>query len=295
MSFVFHWFGTRAFRWGLVAVIGGIVGLSTPQGVWACGQKVVVRDYLAPLKKAAPLNEPLMSGRIPFAPSGMSLEINGAGLVVGGGEVGFTLADEAIQPPRRLDWIVETKLLRTDARGKVISSASVKRRRIGWVQGDATRNLLHEVPRSPAYYRLEIRFIRRGTDHILGRYGTYVRVMKPRVDLRVIIETPSVLPGELATARLVNLGTVPLITPSYDFGFGVQTFTSEKWIRVPDNPQRLVPKRMGPWTLPAGMETRGCLRYLVPTDQPPGLFRFAALGPSGEDLLTAEFEVRAAT
>jgi len=105
----------------------------------------------------------------------------------------------------------------------------------------------------------------------------------------VVGETRTVVPGELATARLINGGTLPIESASYDFGFDVQAFTGERWITVPDNPPRgKTLKRMQ--ILPAGTENRGCLRYLVPPGQAPGLFRFVAKGPQGE-LLSAKFEV----
>jgi hypothetical protein len=256
-----------------------------------CGHSTVARDYLAEVKSAAPVKEVPRSGRPSFSPVDLRLEATGVGVVVGSGQIGFNLS---IPPSaqHRLDWIVESELVKVTARGKEIQRLGVRRRSIGAVQRAVNREFLHRVSAAPAYYRVDIRFLRKDSGHAIGQYGSYARVMKPRVDLRVKIHSRTVASGEIAKATLMNLGTVPLVTRSYDFGFGVQAFTGEKWIVVPDNPPRRIPKRLGPWTLPAGMENRGCLRYLVPTDQPSDLFRFVTFGVGAQtETVAAEFQV----
>jgi hypothetical protein len=281
----------------LAIALGGILAIPSVSFAYpSCGHSTVARDYLAQVKKAAPIKEvPKLvdptSRQLPFAPPGLRLEAIGNDLIVGSSKVGFSLSNP-FGPLRRLDWIVESELVKVSARGRTIQSLGVKRRGIGSIQDDAAVDLLHRVSATPAYYRADIRLFRKGTDRILGQYSSYARVMRPRVDLRVKIERSTVAPGELARATLLNLGTVPLITPSYDYGFSVQAFIGERWIHVPDNPQRRIPKRMGPWTLSAGMENRDCLRYLVPSDQVPGLFRFIFNGAETKtETLAAEFQV----
>jgi hypothetical protein len=273
---------------GMLAVVPS-VAFAYPE----CGHLTVARDYLAQVKRAAPIKElpelgDPMSKQLPFAPPGLRLQAVGSGLIVESSQVGFSLSSP-FRTLRRLEWIVESELLKVSARGRVIQSFGIKRRSIESVQDYAAINFMHRVSATPAYYRADIRIFRKGTNRILDRYSSYARVMKPRVDLRVKIDTFAVAPGEFARATLLNLGTVPLVTPSYDYGFGVQAFTGEGWINVPDNPRRRIPKRTGPWTLSAGLADRGCLRYLVPNDQAPGLFRFAGYGATGT--LAAEFQV----
>jgi hypothetical protein len=243
--------------------------------------------------KAAPIREVPEDGELRFAPLAIDLEAIRGGLVVGSGSIGFSLTNGA-RGPRRLDLVAESELIKVSARGKELSSIQTKRWNLGILQSNSSENFLHKVAATPVYYRVDIRVSRKGSDHVLGEYSSYARVMKPRVDLRVRIATPTVSPGEMAKATLVNLGTVPLVTPSYDHGFSVQTVTDQDWVRVPDNPRRLVPKRMGPWTLGAGMEDHTCLRYRVPGDQAPGLFRFVTFGAGAEPtigMLAAKFEV----
>jgi hypothetical protein len=288
----------------LVTVIGILLILSAfagsilyPRTASACGSKIVVRDYLKPLDRMLPIQEPSASGKMPFAPKTMKLSVSGGQLIANNGSVGFGLRDEAFNHRHRLDWIVETELFKVNRRGKVITSLEVKRRRVVSIYGNRIRDFLHRLSGGPAFYRVDIRFLRRGTGRVIGTYSTYARVVKARPQLQMQIKSPTVLPGEYARATLVNLGTVPIEFRSWNYGFRVSAFLENQWRTVPHNPPMLVPKRLRrPYFLPAGTETRGCLRYLVPSDQAPGLFRFSTLGRYGENwtkLVQAEFEVKA--
>lgn len=276
----------------LVAVMGMLTAVFNAPSVASafCGKSTVVHDYLSGVKRSAPIREVPALGELPFGPAHLHLEALGSGLATQSERIGFNLTNRSVAS-RRLGVLVESEHFKVGPGGKVLASLGVKRRDLESMEGDTSTNFLHRIPATPAYYRADIRFSRSGSGRTLVAYSLYTRVMKPRVDLRVRIETPSVVPGEVARASLLNLGTVPLVTPSYDYGFGVQAFTGEQWLRVPDNPRRLVPKRGGSWTLSPGTENRSCLRYLVPADQAPGLFRFAAVGVPDEELLAAEFEV----
>lgn len=255
----------------------------------------VVRDYLAQVKRAAPIRqvpefEGLTSRQLPFAPRGISLLALATDVVVESSEVGFELSNDLGR--RHLNWIVESELVEVSARGRDLRSLGIKRRGIGTFRAHVRIGFQHWVPAVPGYYRADIRFYRKGTHRLLGKYSSYTRVMKPRVDLRVRIDTPTVAPGEFARATLLNLGTVPLATRSYTFGFYVQAFTGEKWNFVPYNPPLRIPKRGGLWRLSPGRAERCRLRYLVPSDQPPGPFRFIARpGETKAETLIAEFQV----
>lgn len=287
-------YSVKEFR--ILAALSGLAMLlvlsasaSVPPSAAACGSTSIAFDYLWPLSKMAPIQGPPLSGRLPFAPRGLRLEAPLRPLVVGDGSVGFRLRDEAIQQLRHLNWIVETRLSKVNSRGGVVANLGIKRRIVGSVIGSDIGEFVRRLSGDLAFYRVDT-FFERGTHRLLGEYGSYARLVSPKVDSRVAIENWTVLPGEYARARLINFGTVPLVTRAYDFGFDVQAFTGTRWVRVPENPPRgPVPLRTK-WSLGAGAETRACLRYLVPTDQAPGLFRFVGQGTQGE-LLVAEFEV----
>lgn len=283
----------------LLATLGALtVALSMPPVASSCGESVVVRDYLEQIKRAAPIREvptwedPTL-GQLPLPLNGLRLQTVGNDLIVENSELGFTLRNTLSRTLHRSKWIVESELVKVSARGRAIRSLGVKRRGIGIVQSGAEINLMHQVSETPAYYRADIRLFRKGTDSIFDRYSFYARVMKPRVDLRLRIDKFTVAPGEFAKANFLNLGTVSLLTSSYDYGFRAQVFTGEKWISVRPNPPRRVPKPLREWALAPGIENRGCLRYLVPSDQAPGaFFRFVVSGTVTEaERLTAEFLV----
>ncbi len=235
------------------------------------------------------------SGKLTFGPAGVSLHSRngpvGNGLVVGRGYVGFELGDEAIEHRRHLKWLVVTSLSRVDGAGKVVSRIARSSRRLGSVKVNSIDEFMFQVSGFPSFYRVDIVFRRLGTDHLLGRFSEYVRVMRPRTDVRVTIDQTVVRPGEVARAKLVNYGTVTVESTAYDYGFNVQRFDGSQWITVLENPPRgRVRLRMQ--ILPPGTENRGCLRYLVPGDQPPGLYRFISEGPRiGSTTLIAEFQV----
>jgi hypothetical protein len=248
----------------------------------------------------APIQELPEGGKLPFGPKGLRLEAVDEGpaagvLIVGNGWLGFDLGDEAIQQVRHLNWTVETELVRVNRKGKTVSSLGIKRRRLGTIRGSNIAGFLYRISGNPGFYRVDIRFYVRGTGNLLGEYSRYARVMKPRSDLRVRTEDWSVAPGEMASARLINHGTVRVESGPYTYGFSVQAFTGERWITVPENPPRGRMLRIpeSKQILLPGMQVQGCLRYLVPSDQAPGLFRFASLGVNGQPLLAAEFEVAA--
>ena len=265
---------------------------NVPKSLAACGSTSFALDYLQPLNEMTPIQEPPASGRLPFGPRGLRLEGPLRPLVVGDGSVGFRIRDEAIQQLRHLDWLVETRLSKVNGRGEIVANLGVKGRMLGSVLGGDIGEFAHRLSGDPAFYRMDISFFERGTRHFLGEYSTYARLVSPKVDVRVVIENRMVLPGEFAKARLINFGTVPFVSRAYDFGFTVQAFTGTRWVHVPENPSRgPVPKREW-WSLGGGAETRGCLRYLVPAGQPPGLYRFVKFGASDEDpVLVAQFEV----
>lgn len=279
-------------RLGLSTLLVFSASASVPPSAAACGTTSIALDYLQPLNRMAPIQEPPPSGKLPFAPRGLRLDAPQRPLVVGDGSVGFHLRDEAVQQLRHLDWIVETRLSKVNSRGEVVANLGIKRRKVGSVVGSDIGEFVHRLSGHPAFYRMDISFIERSTHRLLGEYGTYARLVSPRVDVRVAIEGRMALPGEYARARLINFGTVPLVTRAYDFGFGVQAFTGTRWVHVPENPPRGPVPLRAKWSLGAGVETRGCLRYLVPTDQPPGLYRFVSFGLLEADaLLAAQFEV----
>lgn len=249
----------------------------------SCGRTSVVRDFLAPLSKMTPIHSVPSSGKLPFGPAGMNLR-SGNQLVVGSGSAGYWFSDEAFEQQRNLQWRVEVSLSTVDRSGRIRSKVAIQTRRLGIVEGNSIKGFWFDLPGSPAFYRVDLSIRKLKTNHLLGTFSEYVRVMRPRTDLQVKVDRPTVAPGQTARARIINLGTVRLEAASYVFGFKVRRFDGSRWVFVAESPPRgPVPKRMQ--ILPPGRENRGCLRYRVPDDALPGRYRFQA------GKLVSEFEV----
>lgn len=264
-----------------------LIGIYAPSAFGAsasCGRTSVVRDFLAPLSKMAPIRRVPSSGKLPFGPAGLKLSTESQ-LVVGSGSAGFSFSDEAIEQQRNLRWRVEASLFKVDRSGRIRSQVATQTRRLGVIEGSNIRGFLFDLSGSPAFYRVDLSIRMLKGNRLLGTFSEYVRVMQPRSDLRVEVDEPTVVArGQTAHARLINLGTVPVESASYVFGFKVRRFDGSRWMFVAENPPRgPVPKRMQ--ILPPGRENQGCLRYRVPDDAPAGRYRFQA------GKLVAEFEV----
>jgi hypothetical protein len=210
------------------------------------------------------------------------------------GGVGFVLTNNNIDH-RRLNWLIESELVEVNRRGFELDSLAKKRRAVQRIQGGRSIEFIHQLSGRLGFYRIDIRFARQRSGKALGSYSMYLRVMPARTGMRMEIEWPTVLPGEYARATLVNTGTVPMEFSSWDYGYTVRRFDGARWKRVADNPPRRSPKDLRKtYLLPPGTENKGCIRYLVPSDQVPGLFRFSAVWRQGADLglVKALFEVK---
>lgn len=234
----------------------------------------LAKDYLQPLSRMAPITRVPGSGKLPFGPSGLRLEARGGRLVVGPGLVGFGISDEAVGQVRRLNWDLSLRLVKVDARGGQLAIRGVKRRRIGSVRGNQNHELLLPVSGSPGYFRVDIAFRHSRSRRFLGEFSNYVRVVRPRVDARLLLSAPVVHRGEAISARLANFGTENLWSGSPDWGFSVQRFEGADWIALPAG----LPSRRKPLiqTLPAGRMSQ-CMSIRVSEFERPGLYRVSAV------------------
>jgi hypothetical protein len=271
-------------------------GSATRTGEGFCGPRVA-KDYLRPLARMASTRRVPSSGKIPFAPAGLNLEARGGSLVVGGGSVGFGFSDEAVGQVRHLNWEVSVRLFKVGARGEVVATLGSTRRRIGSVRGNAIKDLLIEVVGSPAFYRVEIVFRRIGSRRVLGKFGNYVRVVRPHFDARLLVSAPVVHRRELISARLANFGTETISSISPDWRFAVQRFDGKEWVTAASDPP---PERHKPIVqkLLAG-QMDGCIGLRIPSFEEAGRYRFSMVVNRSRRVgskdravsVTAEFEI----
>ncbi len=174
-------------------------------------QRDLVKDYLAAVEHAAPLNEVPASRKLPFAPRGLLVYPYPESPLVGRGAVGFGIADEAVNWPRHLNWTASASLSRVSANGRVLKVLRRKTRRLGTrkLNRDPNFGPRFGVPGAPAYYRAEIAFKSLKGD-VLGAYARYFRVMKPRFEVDMRINDSVLEPGQVLRARIENLGTEPV-------------------------------------------------------------------------------------
>jgi len=232
-------------------------------------QRNPVKDYLAAVKQVVPLHEVPVSRKLPFAPQGLLVYAYPESPLVGRGAVGFGIADEAVNWPRHLDWIVSASLSRVSAKGRVLKVIRRKTRRIGTRRLNINENLgpRFAVPGAPAYYRVDISFKTFRGD-VLGTYAEYSRVMKPRFDVDMRINDSVVEPGQVLRARLENLGTEPVLA---ELDVSVEKREGPEWRSVArvNNRGRVVDARAFVYGGYAGR----CFAYRIPRDAGEGEYR----------------------
>lgn len=266
----------------VMLVISGIAGQSaganpTKEGAAEadggfCGPRVA-RDFLRPLAKMVPIRHVPSSGKLPFGPKGLTLEALGGRLAVGEDWVGFGFSDEAVGRVRHLNWDVSAQLLEVNSRGAVIANRDSKRRHLGSARSNRIRNLMFRVPERPAFYRIAIRFRRRGENRVLGEFSSYIRAVRPSFDARLLMLGSVARQGEVLSARLANYGTEPVSSISHNWRFAVEYFDGKDWVAAPSNPSpkkhKLIIQR-----LPAG-QMNECIHFRVPDDEKPDSYRFS--------------------
>lgn len=264
-----------ALAFGLAAVVVyaglpiGANGATTHYGEHACDERVQVKDYLAPIEEAAPVRGVPESGVLPFAPPGLSLQRLGNGPQVGPGRIGFAFHDEALNWPRRLNWVIKARLVKVNAKGHVMKVVRRKTERIGTrkIEYETVTGQRFGVPGNPALYRVDLDF-ENIQGRKLGRYSEYFRVMKGRYQVIMTLSDTQVAFGQTLRARIENLGTEPVTA---DLGLAIEKRDGNRWVHLATVYDR--GKRVDGRTYVFGGETGPCFSYKVPADLGSGTFR----------------------
>lgn len=234
-------------------------------------QRGPVKDYLAKLQRVAPLHKIPASRKLPFAPRGVLVYPLAESPLVGRGAVGFGLADEAFNWPRRLNWVVDASLIRVSGEGRALGLVSRKIQRLGTrrLNGDRNFGPRFAVPGAPAYYRVDISFKSVNGD-VLGAYGEYFRVMKPRYEMEMTLSDSVVAPGQVLRARLKNLGTEPVLAEK---AMTVEKREGPLWVPVATVYDG--GRRADGSVFVFGGKAGPCFAYRVPEDVGEGQFRIS--------------------
>ena len=234
----------------------------------------------------------------PFAPRGVYLYPHTSRdqvlLSSEAGRVGYTLKI----PPRssklgnpnlpRLNWLVTSKLSRVDSRGRTQRLLAWRRARITGPASNGGFGL--KLPGGVGYYRVEIVF-RNAAGSQLGRFGDYLRVLRPVTNARLRLSAVSYRPGETISACLENLGTTVVSYGGCVGGHGslygeytIQEFNGSVW-----KPSHIespgfcagVGLGLGPG------RAADVGSFKIPADAPAGLYRALI----EEANLSAEFQI----
>jgi hypothetical protein len=235
----------------------------------------VVHDYAKPLRHLPHLRPSPPAEHLPFGPARVFLNHRGGPLFVSGGEVGYSLSfsprfsGHHLSPP--LNWIVEARYVRVDARGRAIQVRGHIVRRVKRLRSDEDTppgglDLLFKVGR-PALYRLEITFSELSGKR-LARFGEYLRVLAPKLSARLSLNGTAFHAGESVLATVGNYGTTSL---SFGLYRRIEYFNGTSWETAPNSSQGAVPLPLL-WAGPGA--SAQCWGFTIPAGEPQGLYRF---------------------
>jgi hypothetical protein len=236
----------------------------------------VVHDYTTPLKRLSRIRPAPFGSPLSFGPARVFLGHFGNGsLQLGPGKRGFTLSfspyEEGHFSPR-LDWQVTSRLLEVDRDGEQVGAPEtiekdVKRLRSVDDVGHGTE-FAYDVPGRPALYRVEIVF-ENAKGERLGRFGENFRVLRPSLDVGLVLNGTSFHRGETVRAWLLNPGVAFLF---FGLGRAIEFNDGTAWTRppveFPNGPVPAIGLSLGPG------EKASCWQVTIPADAVPGTYRF---------------------
>jgi hypothetical protein len=287
---------SRPFRLHVVLLLflSCLVGASAPTAdaeVAFC-KGSVVRDYRMPFKRMPNIRRIPATGHLPFAPADIFLTFPSNPVLVPreGPGTSINYGFEFRSAKRRivtLNWIINVQVSRVNRDGRVIMKAGLKRRKL---QNVTVRQLEQfaisfGLPRREAFYRVDLSF-KSLRGNLLGKYGQYVRVMRPTRSVKLETSPGLNRPGEDIFFRLKNFGTA---RTSYGEPFAIEKQNGAYWSPY------LTEADLGPWrrwlrTLPGGTAGR-CQSFTVPLGTEAGRYRVKKALPLPASAVDAEFEV----
>jgi hypothetical protein len=247
----------------------------------------VLHDYLAPLKQMPKLRELPYRARGEIRFRGAYIGASGPSLAVSGGSAGYQLQWDT--NPR---WTISVTFAQVNSRGKVIRWMGERRFRLGRLAPATIVEPHIALPGAPATYRTTL-VIRSHSGRKLAMFGNYYRVVKPRVDARLVPDAAIHRPGDTLFARLENPGATVVL---FGAEFFVEKLEGEDWVPAPEAPG---PFPTGLQFVAAGVTSRHCTIFPIPASMPAGRYRlreeavisWASLKGQLRPILYAEFDV----
>jgi hypothetical protein len=306
--------GSRiAALFGIIASIS-VVGFAFVPGAIAAGvcETEVVHNYLKPIERLPAMPAIPADNALPFGPRDLFVSRMEQSRLIrpGSGELGFKVtfgkdAGRGRSSPH-LDWLITAELLRVSRKGAAKETLGWKRKHITSVGPHGGVSFRLPVPNKLGLYRLEIVF-RNGGGKRLGRFGEYVRVLRPAgPNGRLTLNKTSFLPGETVSVRAEEHGIGWIEVNDV---YSVDTYEDSTWARAPISPKEqslLIGTLIGPGEATSMLSFNPeapCWSFTIPPSAPPGLYRLVVDGASmtfaenhlmrGSPLtLSSEFQVR---
>jgi len=259
-------------------------------------ERSVIRGPLAPVEGMPKLHQPSPSGRIGFGPDSLRLWAT-PNRLVGGGNVGFTLAVEQ-RKGLSLPWTAKTTLVQVNGNGRPTGTPRRITRKVGWLRPSYGERFQFSVSEKPAVYRTTI-LLTNGGGMRLGTFSFYTRVERPVLEARLNFNASTYRPESSVFMRVQNLGNIAAF---YGVDYEVERLLEGSWAEAPENPHgpmimigiNALPGASGP-----------CGRFWIPPTTSPGIYRiskevsFTVPSPSTpgqrprrtEETLTKEFQI----
>jgi hypothetical protein len=260
--------------------------MSPPLDRAQCKDRVVI-DYEQPISEMQPIPKVPKSGRLPFGPPGLLLEVDGGPVLIGPSTIGFTLFRKSrlskSSPKQELTAKIKLSMVRRD--GKPIRVLRARRQQLAPILKGSEKRLSFgfRISRRSAFYRVDGYFLDDSGARV-GHYAAYFRVVPSRSRVRLASSSSPLRGGEVLW-RIENLGTIHV---SFGKEFEIERNEGGHWIHDGLTPQGF--PGVG-FVMGAGAASQ-CESLLLSADMPSGRYRIrkpVQIGAAKRRDLFAEF------
>ncbi|HTR73842.1 MAG TPA: hypothetical protein VMH33_01110 [Solirubrobacterales bacterium] len=250
-----------------------------------------LHDYLTPLKSMPKLREIPYRAQSNAHFRGVDVGSSGPALSIGGG----SSAGYQLQWDKNPGWLLTLTFAQVNQRGRVVRSLGERHTGLASLPGGLgiAEPRIYLPPR-PGIYRTTM-VIRSHSGRRLATFGNYYRVIRPKIDNRLVTDAPTYQPGSTLLARVENPGATTVL-----FGeeFKIEQLSGGTWGPASAAPG---PITTGLYWLAAGTAGGMCDSFPIPPSMPAGKYRVAQEAVVNwnsrktelRPILYAEFEVAA--
>jgi len=246
------------------AVWGGLIAPATSSAE-PCPAGTTI-DYLAPTRHLPKTHQLPADGHLPFAPSHVFVTAPQS-LLLKGQAAEVLIGADAAEVSYRLRWVVNLKVAEVDSAGRIRQIVGQQQRRLRQRRSYATEPVQLKVAGlgRVGIYRADIT-IDKGHHGRLRRYRQYIRVVRPKFQVKLNLSDTSYSAGQTLGARLENHGTIGVTSGT---GLQLEAWASTRWKRVDGTPSWF----SGPARDLVAGAVGNCEQFTLPTTLSPGQYR----------------------